>query len=250
VSVGLTRVSLADLRALAHALDKGRLACPLGRAALLAAGLGHLTDDLAVLDGLDRAAAGAVLEATIAERELRPGPRLELVWTGPEAPVSTARDTAVVVRQLFAEARRAVLVAGFSFDHGEDILRPLHAAMRDRGVEATLFLDLPCAAPGADPGAVAAAAIDAFLARNWPFGDPRPLIYYDPRTVAPGARASLHAKCVVVDGQRTLITSANFTDRGQTRNLEAGVLIDDEGFAIGLARQWRSLIEAGLVARR
>jgi phosphatidylserine/phosphatidylglycerophosphate/cardiolipin synthase-like enzyme len=61
--------------------------------------------------------------------------------------------------------------------------------------------------------------------------------------------ASLHAKCTVVDDERTLITSANFTDRGQTRNIEAGVLIEDGAFAEEVSAQWRLLITADLVRR-
>ena len=41
----------------------------------------------------------------------------------------------------------------------------------------------------------------------------------------------MDAKCVVVDERFTLIGSANFTSRGQERNTEAGVLIEDEGVA-------------------
>lgn len=46
-----------------------------------------------------------------------------------------------------------------------------------------------------------------------------------------------------------LITSANFTDRGQTRNIEAGVLIDDRVFAEELAGHWRQLVNQGFVRR-
>lgn len=41
-------------------------------------------------------------------------------------------------------------------------------------------------------------------------GEPAPRLYYLPENLRPGARASLHAKCVVVDRGRTLLTSANF----------------------------------------
>lgn len=59
--------------------------------------------------------------------------------------------------------------------------------------------------------------------------------------------ASLHAKCIVIDNARTLVTSANFTNRGHTRNIEAGVLIEDKAFAEELAAQWRLLVVAELV---
>ncbi|XXY54836.1 phospholipase D-like domain-containing protein [Sorangium sp. So ce269] len=94
------------------------------------------------------------------------------------------------------------------------------------------------------------AAWSNFLREVWTFGLPKPDMYYDPRTAMPGPPwASLHGKCIVVDEERTLITSANFTDRGQTRNIEAGVLIDDGPFAEEVSAQWRLLIRAGLVRR-
>ena len=89
---------------------------------------------------------------------------------------------------------------------------------------------------------------DGFVAENWPFGEPRPRIYYDKRALRPGPPyCSLHAKCVVVDGARAFVSSANFTQRGQERNIEVGVLIEDASFASYLAGQWLGLIEAGIV---
>lgn len=43
------------------------------------------------------------------------------------------------------------------------------------------------------------------------------------------------------------IGSANFTSRGQTRNIEAGVLIEDPEFAKHFTLQWEELIRDGLV---
>ena len=42
-------------------------------------------------------------------------------------------------------------------------------------------------------------------------------------------RGSLHAKCVVVDRSTALVTSANFTEAAQHRNIEAGLLIRHQG---------------------
>ncbi len=77
-----------------------------------------------------------------------PATRVSLVWTGPETRSSVARDTAVVVRELFEGATWHVLVAGYSFERGEAILAPPHAAMRDRGVKVEMFVHLPEAAEG------------------------------------------------------------------------------------------------------
>jgi len=249
-SLGLTGIALPDLKELLSLIEQGRLSCPLNRAALMAHGLGQVAEALPAALSLDGSALEVILRVAIGERELRPGPRLELVWTGPEAHVSHARDTAVVVRQLFEQARRSVLIAGFCFDHGEDIFRPLHAAMKDRGVEAQVFLDIEGeAASGRGVAVFADEAVRRFLASNWPFGEPYPQVFYDPRTAAPGAFVSLHAKCIIVDEAQTLVTSANFTDRGQTRNIEVGVLIEDPSFAARLAAQWLSLVDIGLMVR-
>lgn len=245
---GLIDVALADLELLAAALESGK-ASQLNRAALQPLGLGHLAGHLAPLDGLDATRALPALRAVIAERRLRAAPHLELVWTGPESGLRPARDTAVVVRELFSRAERRVLVGGFRFDHGEEILRPLHQAMVTKNVTATFFLDVERAPAGADPNKHAARAIERFFQDNWPFGPPRPEICYDPRTVEPDALASLHAKCVIVDDRWAFVSSANFTDRGLRRNLEVGVLIEDETFAARLAEQWLSLIASGQMRR-
>ncbi len=248
--LGLTRVPLGDLEALLSHVASGRVRCPIEATGLQAQGLGHLAAHLEFLKALDRAAVVAALRAAVAERKHRPVPVVELVWTGPEARVAEARDTAVVVRHLFRDAQRSVLIAGYSFDHGEDIFEPLYEAMRDRAVDTTVVLDIPGqAATEGDAEELAASAVERFLAKNWPFGDPKPTVYYDPRTVLPRNWVSLHAKCVVVDGRWTLVTSANFTDRGHTRNIEAGVLVEDTAFARRFVGQWRGLIDAGLARR-
>ena len=57
----------------------------------------------------------------------------------------------------------------------------------------------------------------------------------------------MHAKTLVVDEARVLIGSANFTNRGQTRNIEAGALLHDPAFAKALVTQFRSLIDGGYI---
>ena len=62
-----------------------------------------------------------------------------------------------------------------------------------------------------------------FFAREWP-GTRRPEVFYDPRGLQPGGsgpRAVQHAKCVVIDDAEALVTSANFTEAAQERNIEA-----------------------------
>lgn len=243
----LARVPTSELRRLLRAVEASSLSAPLREAELHAEGL-PASEIVAVLHSLDRAAVVRVLGAMIADRDQRPPPHLDLVWTGPETRVASSRDTAVLVRELFAGAKESVLIAGFSFDHGEEIFGALHHGMRDRGVRTEIFIDIRDAAPpGVLPAAHARAYATRFLEKNWSFGPPFPTLFYDPRSAQNRALASLHAKCIVVDVKSTLVTSANFTDRGQTRNLELGVLIGDRDFAARVVNQWRSLVDADVL---
>ena len=241
---GLSDLSKVELETIARAVRQGIIASPLTSAGLAELSVNGRASCLVALDGR---AVLAVIDAVLAERGHPGEVGVDLVWTGPDVAASVARDTAVVVRELFARAQHSVLVAGFSFDHGAEIFEPLHRAMKDRAVEATIFLDLP-RAPRAEPDVAAHARreIDDFLIKNWPFGAPIPRLYYDPRTIEPTSTASLHAKCIVVDDRRALVTSANFTSRGQERNVEVGVLVESEKFARELVHQWRNATEAGV----
>ena len=66
----------------------------------------------------------------------------ELVWTGPEGRLASARSTEVVFRDLLASARRSVWMAGYAVDHGKDLFEPLHQAMVQHGVQANFLLNL------------------------------------------------------------------------------------------------------------
>lgn len=244
----LKAVGTTLLEQLRDAIATGMLRTPIDRAALVGFGVKHQLDAIeAALGGHKSAACLAVLDVALAEREdRRSGP--ELVWTEPEAPSGAARDTAVVLRSLFESARESVLLAGYSFDHARDVLAPLHRAMSAHAVDARFFVDVPQIERGAAPDEHLAVMLGRFMEDNWPFGEPRPRIYYDVRALVPGPPfCSLHAKCVVVDGAKAFVSSANFTQRGQERNIEVGVLVEEAGFASYLAGQWIGLIEAGLV---
>lgn len=261
-SPGLTAVSTPDLERLLSALRKNRLPLPLSATALSSQRLGHLAEPLLAWKHLDSPALAALLEAVLAERAARSQVTAELVWTGPEGKAGWASATPHVVADLFRRATHSMLVAGYAFDHGTDILAPMHEAMASRGVTIDLFMNIQ-EAPRTEPDldAFARGEVSKFFSTQWPW-EARPAVYYDPRTVRAtpvkgatgttgtqrGARehASLHAKCIVVDERWSLVGSANFTDRGQTRNIEVGVLLDDPSFAVALVRQFRAATAAGV----
>jgi hypothetical protein len=249
---GLSQLPLPDLERLRRLLAALSSDDRITDSWLRSSGFTHFADVLASLFGSASVAAALMaVDVAIAERVHRPPPRLKLVWTGPDSQGSTARDTAMLVSELFETARHEVIVAGFRFDHGSDIFAPLHRGMCEHGLKASVFIDIDISGEAKTVSGAedyARRAVQAFLRWNWPFGDPHPAVYFDPRTALPGPPwVSLHAKCIVVDERLTFITSANFTERGQARNIELGVLLDDREFAGRVAAQWWTLVRGGLV---
>jgi phosphatidylserine/phosphatidylglycerophosphate/cardiolipin synthase-like enzyme len=53
----------------------------------------------------------------------------------------------------------------------------------------------------------------------------------------------------VVDDRVAFVTSANLTEAAQQRNIEAGVLVEGEGFARSLRAQFDALVDAGALRR-
>ncbi|MCB9508339.1 MAG: phospholipase [Myxococcales bacterium] len=241
-------LSTETLRRLAVALRDSR---GLTSAAFEALGLDD--EQASIRDALQRIEDGAwlpVVEAILTERAAHAGCAPELVWTGPEAPVAESRRSVVVLREVLGSARERVLLAGYSFDGGADHLAPLHDAMVAHRVQVDIYLNInqPQASPSGPVG-VTPSQVDAqvrdFVRGNWPWRDRWPNIWIDRRVLDGGVFASLHAKCAVVDGERAYVTSANFTRRGNERNVEVGVLLRDRDFAARLERQFADARRAG-----
>src|SRR5690606_18817588 len=131
----LTDVSTSALERLRAAIESRAIDTPLTRASLVSFGVRHQIDALsAALSGHSRLACLAILDVARSERAKHDRPAPELVWTGPEGPGATARDTAIVLRELFESAREHVIVAGYRFTHAKSVLAPLHETMLAHGV--------------------------------------------------------------------------------------------------------------------
>jgi phosphatidylserine/phosphatidylglycerophosphate/cardiolipin synthase-like enzyme len=178
--------------------------------------------------GLTPPHAAVLLDALVSERKARTDASvLELVTSGPDV-VGATRDTGVVLRKLFTEAEHRVLIVGFAVHQGREIFAALADRMRQcPALAVRLCLDVR-RAPGdtTKAEAILHRFVDRFVRHEWP-GPRLPDLFYDPRSLAESEthRASLHAKCVVVDGARALIGSANLTKAAQQRNIEIGVVV-------------------------
>lgn len=248
-----------ELRELAAALKSGRLTapfsglgvgrfCPSGNAASIAEALAGLRES-----GMTPSQSAILLEGLVADRETHyeAAPDLcELVWTGPEAPGSAERDTAVVVRELFLTAKRTVLVAGYVVYQGKEIFKALAERMdHEAGLSVKLFLNVQ---RGLKDTSMESEVLwrfsTTFRQEQWP-GKRLPEVFYDPRALEldQAKRPSLHAKCIVVDEREVFVSSANFTEAAQLRNIEVGVLLRHPPFARQLAQHFLTLAEAGIL---
>jgi phosphatidylserine/phosphatidylglycerophosphate/cardiolipin synthase-like enzyme len=178
---------------------------------------------------------------------------IDLVTTGPEAPGISNRDTSVVVRELFAHAKQSVLVVGYAVFQGQQVFRALADRMVEHpDLEVRLFLDIK---RGQGDTTAADQLVRQFAhefrAKMWPADRPLPAVFYDPRSLSLNKfkRTSLHAKCVVVDRQVVFVSSANFTEAAQERNIEVGLLSRSATLAERVSGHFESLVTTGALLR-
>ena len=255
------KLSNTDLQSLTAGLRSGRISAPYSELQLshifvpgliptVAAGLSEFESLGFTSDQIE-----AVLELLVKDRSAgqTTESQIDLVTSGPEAPGISNRDTSVVVRELFAHAQKSVLVVGYAVYQGQQVFEALAKRMEENAdLEVKLFLNI--SRPDRDTTAseiLVSRYTQRFKDKQWPSGCRLPEVYYDPRSVADDepVRSSLHAKCVVVDAERVFVSSANFTEAGQQRNIEVGLNIQSEWLAKRLIRHFKLLHEHGLAER-
>jgi len=259
----LRKLGRPAMNGLATALERGRVTPPFRRSQLR----GHVQDDLlgAVCEELQELSSIEMTPPQIA-RMLRLlaeeraaaqaiADRVELVWSGTEVLSGTSRDTAVVVQELFREAKNSVLIASFALDTGakaEAVFGDLATRMdAEPELRVRLFVNVHRKHKDETPDAVLLREFaDTFRQNIWP-GQPLPEVFHDPRSLSTGTkkRACLHAKCIVIDEDRALVTSANFTEAAHKRNIEAGTVITDANLARALKAQFDTLVDHGALKR-
>lgn len=176
------------------------------------------------------------------------GMRADLVLSGPDVPGIPTSATEAVVQSLFQEAESEIVLAGYAFHNAKAIFEPMAKRLQAKPTLKVLlhvdisrgFQDTTLAA-----GIVARFAND-FWKKHWPW-NPRPEVFYDPRALETDAkkRACLHAKFIIIDRKKVLITSANFTEAAQQRNIEAGILLQSPSRVLQLIAYLEALREGG-----
>ena len=175
---------------------------------------------------------------------------LYLALSGPDVPGTPAISTPTVVRALFEEASQDVIVASYVFFQCRDLLAPLAARMdADLNFKVRFILDLSHQRKhSGEPLPIVANRFKAnFLSELWS-AKREPEFWHDPRVFEVEDRKKagvMHAKVVIIDSAAALVTSANFTEAAQTRNIEAGVIVRQIHQINRLRSYFEGLIETG-----
>ncbi len=254
----ITNLSATDLRELVSALESGRLAAPFSELSLkrflasdAAQATAHALHELHS-QGFSVDQIATTLSLLVSDRKkASKEPPIDLVTSGPEAPGIANRDTSVVVREMFRCAQESVLVVGYAVYQGDQVFEALATRMEEQSkLDVQMFLDIArTQGDNTRSEILVSRYAQRFRSSQWPADHRLPSVYYDPRSVDDKnpVRSSLHAKCIVVDGRHVFISSANFTDAGQNRNVEVGIKIESPWLAERIVRHFQRLREADVM---
>ena len=250
----------SDLRSLSAAFRSERLPMPISAVSLQRHVAGSLLPEIArelqsLVDkgfGTEQLATAIALILEDRKKRAIADDVIDLVTTGPAPGGVTNRDTSVVVRELFANTTQSVLVAGYAVYQGQRVFQALADRMQNLPqVKVRLFLDIQRSKDDTTVAAVLASKFKyRFQHQQWPVDRPLPELYYYPASLeATEKRSCLHAKCVVIDKERVFVSSANFTEAAQERNIEMGLLLRSKALAQQVTTHFDSLIASGDMQR-
>lgn len=197
-------------------------------------------------DGWAPRQIGQMAHAIIEARESGSDPErlFDLVLSGPEIPGISTRDTGAVMHTMIEDSCSEVLLVGYAVYKGRMLFERLAQKMAENPqlhVRFCLNIERRLNDTSIDEEIIRRFA-EEFNTQHWPW-DPKPEVFYDPRSLSHynTKRSSLHAKCLIVDRRVAMVTSANFTEAAQKRNIEAGILISYIPFVQRIAEYFDTL---------
>jgi phosphatidylserine/phosphatidylglycerophosphate/cardiolipin synthase-like enzyme len=190
--------------------------------------------------GTDREIAAAHLRALAEGYALgRSVQHLDVVWSGPRSAAVPVRATAGVLTGLVAEARRELILMTYSARPYQPLTEALAAAVAHQ-VTVIAVVETLAGATGALAGDEPAAA---FLAV------PGVQVWHWPTTRRPEHSSKMHAKLAIADETVLFVSSANLTQAGIGKNIEAGILIHGGPAPARAAEHVRHLQACGALER-
>lgn len=170
-----------------------------------------------------------------------------LVVTGPATDQTENLKTGARFIQVVEHAKRELMLATFALYQGDKILEPIHDAMiRIPGLQVTLILNVARKYGDRTQSDDLIEGARQEFSKNWPWSL-KPRVWYFPESLHMNAsdRASMHAKFVIADEERCFITSANFTEAAQKKNIEVGVELSHSHEPKALSMYFKQLIAEG-----
>jgi len=164
---------------------------------------------------------------------------VETVWSGPSSHSVPVRATAQVLIELIAEATSELILMTYSAKPHEPLLDALRSALA-RGVRVGAVVETLQGAGSALAGAEPAAAFGSVAGIE---------LWHWPVTQRTETGSKLHAKLAVADRRVLLVSSANLTQSGVGKNIEAGLLVRGGSAPQRAAEHIAELQSRGVLAR-
>ena len=233
------------LSALTSALDSEAGAYNLDRFAatpMMRDKLRKLEESCSLQLGIDAKAIALALQAAAeAAGAATAEHRTEIAWTGPATESVPLRRVDQAIYDMVESASEEVLLVTFAAYKAERALKALRTAT-DHGVGVRLVIELAQESGGK-------LSFDGLQAIR--SAVPSAQIFYWPlerrKHRGSGPYGSMHAKCLIADRKRAIVSSANLTDYALEANKELGLLVES-AIASRLADHFDQLIVRGELA--
>jgi phosphatidylserine/phosphatidylglycerophosphate/cardiolipin synthase-like enzyme len=159
--------------------------------------------------------------------------KISPVWTGPSFSSSPIKNkTFETVKSMFLAAEKEIVIVGYTFSLENTVVNSLVIELINaskRGCRINIIFH-------------ANSTNKKRILESWPKDVRLPQLYYWQDKKREGFTTSLHSKLICVDQKQLLVTSANFTLNGLERNIETGILIQDDESVRQIWEQFRSLL--------
>ena len=146
----------------------------------------------------------------------------KLVSTTPKISHEESDKTNLMIKQLFLNAKKSIILVGYTMDNKEDTKEFFEIIKSNSNIKK---LDIKFIFDRADEsrkinhtGRKYAPSTKKIIEENWDDDIPWPKVF-----TYKDSQKSLHAKVLIIDSQEILITSANMTGRAMQRNIEMGI---------------------------
>lgn len=191
-----------------------------------------------------RELALAMLSASAGIESGRHSPDIQLVWTGPDTPTESPRDTLPQMLEMIGRAESSILLVTFAAFKATSIMVALKAAA-DKGVKLQIIVESADDSAGQLSHDSWKAFPSSFIKSGY--------VWFWPIVKRPtnlkGKPGKLHAKCLVIDNREVLVSSANLTDDAMERNIEVGIQCVNSSIASQLRAKFEALTEHGQLVR-